>query len=171
MKISEFWRFRRDGTLLAIGRAPSTHTGVRQMLRLASAFVIAGLVTAFLVDGPANGDDSSVAALAAKRTITRIDPPPRSLSLDDYAGVYETVDGATFVVARDGESFTISLPESVALPIRAAGPGFVLDVSLTHVAFEADGDCVRLVLTGAFEEPLVATRVPLRRGVVTIQDI
>jgi hypothetical protein len=142
------------------------------MFRLVSAFVVAALVTAFLVDRSANGDDSGVVALATNRTITRIDAP-RSLSLDDIAGVYETADGATFVVARDGESFTVSLPESVALPIRAAGPGFALDASLMHIAFETDGDCscVRLVLAGTVEEPVVATRRALPRGVVTIHDI
>jgi hypothetical protein len=140
------------------------------MFRLVSAFVLSALVTAFLVDRSASGDDSSAVALATNRTITRIDAP-RSSSLDDIAGVYETADGATFVVARDGESFTVSLPESVTLPIRAVGPGFALDASLMHIAFETDGDCVRLVLAGTVEEPVVATRVPLPRGVVTIHDI
>ena len=142
------------------------------MFRLVSAFVLAALVTAFIVDGPATGDDSTAVALATDRIITRIEPQPAA-PLDDYAGVYETADGATFVVARDGESFTISLPETVALPIRAAGPGFAFDASLMHIAFENDGDCncVRLKLAGAVEEPVVATRVPLPRGVVTIHDI
>jgi len=141
------------------------------MFRLVSAFVLSALVTAFLVDPSANGDDSSV-ALATNRTITRIDAP-RSSSLDDIAGVYETADGATFVVARDGESFTISLPESVALPIRAAGPGFSLDASLMNIAFETDGDCdcVRLKLAGTVEDTVVATRVNLPHGVITIHDI
>ena len=141
------------------------------MFRLVSAFVLSALVTAFLVDPSANGDDSSV-ALATNRTITRIDAP-RSSSLDDIAGVYETADGSTFVVARDGESFTISLPESVALPIRAAGPGFSLDASLMNIAFETDGDCdcVRLKLAGTVEDTVVATRVNLPHGVVTIHDI
>ena len=141
------------------------------MFRLVSAFVLSALVTAFLVDPSANGDDSSV-ALATNRTITRIDAP-RSSSLDDIAGVYETADGATFVVARDGESFTISLPESVALPIRSAGPGFSLDASLMNIAFETDGDCdcVRLKLAGTVEDTVVATRVNLPHGVVTIHDI
>ena len=142
------------------------------MFRLVSAFVLSALVTAFLVDPSANGDDSGVVALATNRSITRIDAP-RSSSLDDIAGVYETADGATFVVARDGESFTISLPESVALPIRAAGPGFSLDASLMNIAFETDGDCdcVRLKLAGTVEDTVVATRVNLPHGVVTIHDI
>ena len=141
------------------------------MFRLVSAFVLSALVTAFLVDRSANGDDKSAVALATNRTITRIDAP-HSLSIDDIAGVYETADGATFVVAREGEAFTISLPETVALPIRAAGPGFALDASLMHIAFETDGDgaCVRLVLAGTVED-VVATRVQLPRGVVTIHDI
>jgi hypothetical protein len=142
------------------------------MFRLVSAFVLSALVTFFLVDRSANGDDSSVVALATNRTIPAFDAP-RSLALDDIAGVYETADGATFVVARDGESFTISLPETVALPIRAAGPGFALDASLMRIAFETDGDCacVRLKLAGAVEDTVVATRVNLPQGVVTIHDI
>lgn len=140
------------------------------MFRLVSAFVLAALVTAFIVDRPATGDDSSAVALATNRTITRIEPQPAA-PLDDYAGVYETADGATFVVARDGESFTISLPETVALPIRAAGPGFAFDASLMHISFEADGGSVRLVLAGTVADPVVATRVTLPRGVVTIHDI
>ena len=142
------------------------------MFRLASAFVIAALVTAFIVGRPANGDDESVVALAVDRAVTT-EHAPQSSSLDDYAGVYETADGATFVVAREGESLTISLPESVTLPIRAAGHGFALDTSLMNIAFESDGDgeCVRLVLAGTVEEPVVATRIPSRRGIVTIQDI
>ena len=142
------------------------------MFRLVSAFVLSALITAFLVDRSANGDDESAVALATNRTITRMDAP-RSLSIDDIAGVYETADGATFVVARDGESFTISLPETIALPIRAAGPGFALDASLMHIAFETDGDCgcVRLVLAGTVEDPVIAKRVPLPHGIVTIHDI
>jgi len=140
------------------------------MFRLVSAFVLAALVTAFIVDRPATGDDQSAVALATNRTITRFEPQPAA-PLDDYAGVYETADGATFVVARDGESFTISLPETVALPIRAAGPGFAFDASLMHISFEVDGGSVRLVLAGTVADPVVATRVTLPRGVVTIHDI
>jgi hypothetical protein len=142
------------------------------MLRLLSAFVLAALITAFIVDRPANGDDASVVALAVDRTVAT-QPAPQSSSLDDYAGVYETADGAMFVVAREGESLTISLPETVTLRIRASGHGFALDTSLMHIEFESDGDgeCVRLVLAGTVEEPVVATRVPARRGIVMIQDI
>jgi hypothetical protein len=141
------------------------------MFRLVSAFVLAALVTAFIVDRPATGDDSSAVALATARTITRIETPQPSAPLGDYAGVYETADGATFVVAREGESFTISLPETVALPIRAAGPGFAFDASLMHISFESDGTSVRLVLAGTVADPVVATRVTLPRGVVTVHDI
>lgn len=142
------------------------------MFRLVSAFVLSALVTFFLVGRSANGDDSTVVALATNRTIPAFDAP-RSLSVDDIAGVYETADGATFVVARNGESFTISMPETVALPIRAAGPGFALDASLMHIAFETDDDCdcVRLKLAGTVEDTVVATRVNLPHGVVTIHDI
>ena len=142
------------------------------MFRLVSAFVLSALVTAFLVDRSANGDDATVVALATNSTNTAI-AAPHSSSLDDIAGVYETADGATFVVARDGESFTISLPESVALPIRTAGPGFALDASLMRIAFEPDADCncVRLKLAGTVEDPVVAKRVTLPHGVVTIHDI
>ena len=142
------------------------------MFRVVSAFVLSALITFFLVDRSASGDDSSVVALATNRTITAFDAP-RSLALDDIAGVYETADGATFVVARNGESFTISMPETVVLPIRAASSGFALDAALMHIAFETDADCscVRLKFAGTVDDTVVATRVNLPHGVVTIHDI
>jgi len=140
------------------------------MFRLISAFVIAALFTAFAVDRPASGEDTNVIALNTDRTVAT-GPALRTPSLNDYAGVYQTNDGATFVVVRDGESLAIELPETVALPIRAAGTGFVLDSSFVRISFENDDGNVRLVLARALEEPVVATRLPARQGVVTIHDI
>ena len=140
------------------------------MFRLISAFVVAALFTAFAVDRPANGEDTLVALntyRAAPGSETATHPP----SLDDYVGVYQTADGATFVVAREGESLQISMPETVVLPIRAAGPSFVLDASLVRIDFESAGGSVRMVLARALEEPLIATRMPSRQGVVSIHDI
>jgi hypothetical protein len=165
-----FRRFGHDGTLFAIRTSKFIPQGVCQMFRLLGAFIAAALFTAFAVDRAANGEDSSTLALEIERTDT-MENPPYASSPDDYAGVYETADGATFVVTRHGESLSIALPESVALPIRAAGPGFALDTALVLIAFENDGECLRLVLSRALEEPVVATRLPLPRGVVTIQDI
>ena len=93
--------------------------------------------------------------------------------LDEYTGVYETADGALFVVVRDGESLAVELPESVALPIRAAeGPSFVPDATGMRIAFETHADGrVNIVVSRSGEEIVVATRVPLRRGIVTIKDI
>ena len=92
--------------------------------------------------------------------------------LDEYPGVYVTADGATFVVSRAGDSLAIELPETMALPIRAAaGAGFVLDASIVEIAFDTSGGQTRLIVSRPSAAPVVATRVPLRRGVVTIQDI
>ena len=140
------------------------------MFRLISAFVIAALFTAFAVDRPASGEDTTVVALNTDRTITTA-PALRAPSLNDYAGVYQTADGATFVVVCNGESLAIELPETVGLPMRAAGTGFVLDASFVRISFENDDGNVRLVLARALEEPVVATRMPVRQGVVTIHDI
>ena len=91
--------------------------------------------------------------------------------LDDYAGVYVTADGATFVVSRAGDSLAIELPETMALPIRAAAStGFVLD-AVVEIAFESADGQTRLIVSRPSADPVVATRVPLRRGVVTIHDI
>jgi len=141
------------------------------MFRLISAFVLAALFTAFAVDRPASGEDTNVVALNTDRTVTTTGHALRAPSLNDYAGVYQTTDGATFVVVRNGESLAIELPETVALPIRAAGTGFVLDASFVRISFENDDGNVRLVLARALEEPVVATRMPARQGVVTIHDI
>ena len=140
------------------------------MFRLISAFVIAALFTAFAVNRSASGDDSIVISRSTPRTETT-GAAPQARSLDDYAGVYQTAAGATFVVLRDGDSLTIELPDFVALPIRSAGEGFVLDSSVVNISFETDGDNVRMVLVQALGEPVVATRVSLPRGVVTIHDI
>ena len=140
------------------------------MFRLISAFVVAALFTAFAVDRPANGEDSLV-ALNTYPAAPSMEPATHPLSLDDYVGVYQTADGATFVVAREGESLQIAMPENVALPIRAAGSSFVLDASLIRIDFESADGNVRLVLARALEEPLIATRLPSRQGVVTIHDI
>jgi hypothetical protein len=141
------------------------------MFRLASCFVIAALFTAFAVDRPASGEDSTVVALNTDRAVMTSEIASRALSLDDYAGVYQTADGATFVVVREGDALTIEMPETVALPIRAAGDTFVLDSAYVRIAFEVDNGNVRLVLTRALGEPVVATRMSLQHGVVTIHDI
>jgi len=141
------------------------------MFRLFTCFVIAALFTAFAVDRPANGEDSTVVALNTDHTVVTTEPAARALSLDDYAGVYQTVDGATFVVVREGDALTIEMPETVALPIRAAGETFVLDSAYVRITFEAVDGNVRMVLTRALGEPVVATRMSLNRGYVSIHDI
>jgi hypothetical protein len=141
------------------------------MFRIVSAFVIAALLTAFAVNRSANGDDSLVISRSTTRTVTTTDPAPNVRSLDDYAGVYRTPDGATFVVIHDGDSLTIELPDIIALPIRAAGESFVVDSSVVSISFEAEGGKARMVLAQPLGQPVVATRVSLPRGVVTIHDI
>lgn len=115
-----------------------------------------------------NGGQTQVVALHASRDVVA----ERPVSLDDYAGVYQTADGALFVVARVGDSLAIELPETMALPIRAAGElSFVLDGPAVQIAFEVAGGEARMIVSQPTAPPVVATRVPLPRGVVTIQDI
>ena len=142
------------------------------MFRLISAVVLAAAFTfAVVKKSAANGEPALEIALQ-----TNVVTEQRSAhvaSLDEYTGVYETTDGALFVVVRHGESLAVELPESIALPIRVAeGPSFVPDATVMRIAFEtgADGQ-VNIVVTRSGEEIVVATRVPLRRGIVTIKDI
>ena len=141
------------------------------MFRLASAVVVATLSFTTIAAEPTSDAHSNLVALNTNHTDMTTEPAAPALSLDDYTGVYQTADGATFVVVRDGDSLTIEIPETVALPIRAAGPGFVLDSSVVRIAFETDDGNVRMVLARTFQEPVIATRVHLPRGVVTVHDI
>jgi hypothetical protein len=144
------------------------------MFRLASAAVAATLSFTSMGAEPttANGEHATLAALSARTAGVSAGAAASAASLDEYAGVYESADGATFVVVRDGDSLTVELPDSIALPIRAAGPSFVVDTSLVRIAFESDaGNSARLVLSQSSGETVVATRLPLRRGIVTIHDI
>jgi predicted NBD/HSP70 family sugar kinase len=138
------------------------------MFRLTSAALVASLSFAALAAEEAfvpSGAPEQVVALNTNSVA--VEP-----ALDDYAGVYVAADGATFVVARAADSLAIELPETMALPIRAgAGMGFVLDGSVVEIAFETSGGQTRLIVSRPSAAPVVAIRVPLRRGVVTIQDI
>jgi hypothetical protein len=142
------------------------------MFRLISAVVLAAAFTfAVVKKSAANGEPALEIAL--QTNVVAEQPNAHAVSLDEYTGVYETAHGALFVVVRNGDSLAIELPESIALPMRAAdGPSFVPDASVIRVAFETDADGrVNIVLSRSAEEIVVATRVPLRRGIVTIQDI
>jgi len=142
------------------------------MFRLISAVVLAAAFTfAVVKKSAANGEPALEIALHTD--VVAEQPNARAVSLDDYTGVYETADGALFVVVRDGDSLAVELPDSIALPIRAAeGRSFVPDASIMRIAFEtgADGQ-LSIVVSRSAEENVVAARVPLRRGIVTIQDI
>ena len=142
------------------------------MFRLISAVVLAAAFTfAVVKKSAADGDHALEIALQAN--VVTEQPSARAASLDEYTGVYETADGALFVVVRDGESLAVELPKSVALPIRAAeGPSFVPDATVMRIAFETDADGrVNIVVSRSGDAIVVATRVPLRRGIVTIKDI
>jgi hypothetical protein len=138
------------------------------MFRLTSVVLVTSLSLAAIAaeEGSApNGEHARVVALNTGSVA--VQPV-----LDDYAGVYVAADGATFVVARAGDSLAIELPETMALPIRVAtGTGFVLDGALVEIKFETSGAQARLIVSRPSAPPVVATRVPLRRGVVTIHDI
>jgi hypothetical protein len=144
------------------------------MFRLASAvFVAASSITGIAVAAEQSAADGEHLEIALHTNIVANQPSALAASLDEYAGVYETTDGALFVVVRDGESLSVELPENVALPMRAAdGPSFVPDATVIRIAFRTDAEGqVHIVVLRSAEEVVVARRVPLRRGIVTIQDI
>jgi hypothetical protein len=137
------------------------------MFRSTTVVLVASLSLAVAAeeDSVPTGEHAQVVALNTGSVV--VEPV-----LDDYAGVYVTADGAAFVIARVGDSLAIELPETMALPIRAAATaGFVLDASVLEIAFETSGGQTRLIVSRPSAAPVVATRVPLRRGVVTIHDI
>ena len=138
------------------------------MFRLTSAALVTSLSLAALAAEQASVPNDAHAQVLALNT----NSVAAEHALDDYAGVYVTADGATFVVARTADSLAIELPETMALPVRAAaGMSFVLDGSVVQIAFETSGGQTRLIVSQPSAAPVVAIRVPLRRGVVTIQDI
>lgn len=136
------------------------------MFRLISAVIFATLPLA-----PPAAEEQSAPQVVALQTQHDVAAAPRA-PLDEYTGVYQTADGATFVVARAGDSLAIELPETMALPIRAeSGGSFVLGPVIA-IAFETNaGGEPRMIVSVASAAPVVATRVALPRGVVTIQDI
>jgi hypothetical protein len=145
--------------------------GDRSMLRLTTVVLATSLsLAAIAAEEPSApvGAQAQVVALNSTRAVDAARP----VSLDDYAGVYQTADGALFVVARAGDSLVVELPETMALPIRAAdNVSFVLDGPVVRLAFEiADGEA-RMIVSRPSAPPVVATRVALPRGFVTIQDI
>jgi len=137
------------------------------MFRLTSVVLVTSLALAAIAAEEGSAPNSGHAQVVALNTNSVAAAP----ALDDYTGLYETPDGATFVVARAGDSLAIELPETMALPIRAAaGASFVLDGSM-QIAFETSGGQARLIISRPSAAPIVATRVQLPRGFVTIQDI
>jgi|SRR5688572_11495554 len=137
------------------------------MFRLTSVVLVTSLSLAAIATEEGSAPTGEHAQVVALNTSVAAQP-----SLGDYAGVYVTADGATFVVANAGDSLAIELPETMAVPIRAAATaGFVLDGSVVEIVFDTSGGQTRLIVSRPSAAPVVATRVPLRRGVVTIQDI
>ena len=141
------------------------------MFRLTSVVLATSLSLAAIAaeeNSAATSEHAQVVALNTNRVVAE-----RAASLDDYAGVYQTSDGATFVVARAGDSLAIELPETLALPIRAAGDlSFVLDGPVVQIAFDVGSDGqARMIVSRPSAAPVVATRVTLPRGSVTVQDI
>lgn len=142
------------------------------MLRLTSVVLATSLSLAAIAaeeNSAATGGHAQVIALNTNHVVAE-----RTAAANDFAGVYQSADGATFVVAQSGDSWAIELPETMALPIRAAAGNvsFVLDGSVMQIAFDvgADGQA-RMIVSRPSAPPIVATRVTLPRGFVTVQDI
>lgn len=136
------------------------------MFRFITAVVLATLPLA----SPAAEEQTAAPQIVAMQTPS--DVAIDAARLDAYTGVYQTADGALFVVERAGDSLAIELPETLALPIRAAAGGSFVLGPVVEIAFETGlhGE-PRMIVSVPASDPVVATRVPLRRGAVTIQDI
>ena len=85
------------------------------MFRLITAIILATLPLA----PPAAEEQAAAEQVVAMQTQQEVAAATRA-PLDDHAGVYRTPDGALFVVERAGDALSIELPETFALPIRAA---------------------------------------------------
>lgn len=141
------------------------------MFRLTSVVLATSLSLAAIAaeeQSVPSGGQTQVVALNTSRDVVA----QRFVSLDDYAGVYQAADGAMFVVTRVGDSLAIELPETMALPIRAAGElSFVLDGPVVRIAFEMAGGQARMIVSRPSGPDVVAMRLALPRGSVTVQDI
>lgn len=137
------------------------------MFRLITAVALATLP----LTAPAADEPTAAPQVVALQTQHDAGAAARA-PLDEYTGVYRTADGALFVVERSGDTLAIELPETFALPIRAAAGGSFVLGPVVEIAFEngVDGE-PRMIVSVPASAPVVATRVALPRGVVTIQDI
>lgn len=136
------------------------------MFRLITAVVLATLPLA-----PAAAEEQTAAPqIVAMQTQSDV-AASDAARLDAYTGVYQSADGALFVVERAGDSLAIELPETMALPIRAESGGTFVLGPVVEIAFETGADGEPRMIISVPAAPVVATRVMLPRGVVTIQDI
>ena len=123
---------------------------------------------------PANTEVRYVIARADGAGVSTPLPIAES-TLDAYAGRYDAANGAAFVY-RDGDSLTIELPQFGGVPMRLTAAetrdAFTAEGSV-RVVFESDasGRIVGLALYGSSDEVIVASKAPLRRGIVTVHDL
>ena len=115
--------------------------------------------------------------MLARAELGNVQVAAAPIALDEYVGRYVTSDGVEFVVVIEDNSLVIDLPAdwgATESRLRAEGASdfFVADVSVL-VSFEtANGRVTGLVAYPArSESPVTAVRMPLRRGIVTIEDV
>ena len=112
----------------------------------------------------------------AHAAVSGANGPVDPRAFDEYAGRYETHDGAVFFIDNDGELLTIELAaaaDSAPLRLHSVGAGdFLVSETGSSVTFEvdADGRVRRLILGGGEGAVVVADKVEVR-GVVTIHDV
>ncbi|HEX5047273.1 MAG TPA: hypothetical protein VFX89_09155 [Gammaproteobacteria bacterium] len=99
-------------------------------------------------------------------------------ALDRYTGSYRSADGVVFYVVQEEDgSLTIDLPANCASESRLradTASGYFVAESPTVVRFEADaaGRVTGLTAYPANgREAIAAVKEPMRRGVVTIDDV
>lgn len=124
---------------------------------------------------PSNAEVRYVIARADDAGVAQPLPIAES-ALETYAGRYDGVDGTVFVDGED-DSLTIELPQQFGgapLRLHAAETrdAFTAEGSV-RVEFESDasGRVLGLRLYTSSNEVLVASKAPVRRGIVTVHDI
>jgi hypothetical protein len=115
--------------------------------------------------------------MLARAELSNAQAAAASIALDEYVGRYVTSDGVEFVVVIENNALVIDLPAdwgATESRLRAEGTGdfFVADVSVLVSFRTVDGRVTGLVAYPARSEaPVMAVRVPLSRGIVTIEDV
>jgi hypothetical protein len=133
------------------------------------------IVAATAVAEESNSDNDRL--LLARAELAGASVAVDSVALDEYVGRYLADSGVDFVVVHEDGALVIELPETwgvLEAKLVAEGAGdFVAAEVAVRVSFERDSDgrVTGLLAYPRGEAPIAAVKMPLLRGVVTIEDV